>query len=220
LVQPYLPSANTAHSFDAERRSALNLYTTLLFIHVSSAICLFIGMGLWLFGSAAIGRVGQVEQVRPVVDLMLLVRLVVPASALVVIATGLTMTRIAWGFQTGWIAVALGSLVIIGPIGTWVIDPKVRAIAALAHTLPDGPLPVTLAKRTHDRVLRVTMHMLVAMLFGTVYLMTTKPALTSAIGAMVVSALLGFASGVPFVLARRTAPSDRLQPHEEVHHEH
>jgi hypothetical protein len=46
-------------------------------------------------------------------------------------------------------------------------------------------------------------------------LMTTKPALTSAVGAMVVSALLGLASGVPFVLARRTAPSDRLQPREE-----
>jgi hypothetical protein len=50
---------------------------------------------------------------------------------------------------------------------------------------------------------------------GIVFLMTTKPALASAIGAMVVSALLGLASGVPFVLVRPTTPSDRLQPHEE-----
>jgi hypothetical protein len=193
----------------------MSLYTIMLFVHVSGAICLFIGFGIWLFGSTAIARAARVEQVRVIADFMLMVRLVVPASAFVVIAAGLTMAQTAWGLQTGWIAVALGGLVIIGPIGTWVIDPKVRAIAALAHTLPDGPLPVTLAERTHDRVLRLTMHTLIAMLFGIVFLMTTKPALTSAIGAMVMSALLGFASGVPFVLARRTASSDRLQPHEE-----
>jgi hypothetical protein len=193
----------------------MSLYTIMLFVHVSGAVCLFVGFGIWLFGSTAIARAAQVEQIRAIAELMLTVRLVVPASACVVIAAGLTMTQIAWGLQTGWIAVALGSLVIIGPIGTWVIDPKVRAIAALAHTLPDGPLPVTLAERTHDRGLRVTMHVLIARLFGIVFLMTTKPPLTSALGAMVVSALLGFASGVPSVLARPTTPSDRLQPHEE-----
>lgn len=198
----------------------MSLYTLLLFVHVSGALCLFVGFGVWFFGSMAIARAGQVEQVRAIADLMLMARLVVPASAFVVIAAGLTMAQIVWGLQTGWIAVALGSLVVIGSIGTWVIDPKVRAIASMAHTLPDGPLPITLAERTHDRVLRVTMHTLIAMLFGIVFLMTTKPLLTSAIGAMVVSTLLGFASGVPFVLARSTTPSDRLQPHEEGHHEH
>ena len=193
----------------------MSLYTLLLFVHVSGAICLFIGMGIWLFGITAIGRAARVEQVRTLADLMLMARLAVPAGAFVVIAAGLALARIAWGLRTGWIAVALGSLVIIGPTGTWVIDPKVRAMATLAHTLPDGPLPITLAERTHDRVLRVTMYTLIAMLFGIVFLMTTKPALASAIGAMMVSALLGFASGVPFVLVRPTTPSDRLQPHEE-----
>jgi hypothetical protein len=193
----------------------MSLYTMMLFVHVSGAVCLFIGFGIWLFGSTAIARAVQVEQVRAIADLMLMARLVVPASAFVVIAAGLIMAQTAWGLQTSWIAVALGSLVIIGPIGTWVIDPKVRAIAALAQMLPDGPLPATLAERTHDRVLRVTMHTLIAMLFGIVFLMTIKPALTSAIGAMMVSTLLGFASGVSFVRAKRTAPSDCLQQYEE-----
>jgi hypothetical protein len=193
----------------------MSLYTILLFVHVSGAVCLFVGFGIWLFGSTTIARAARVEQVRVIADLMLMVRLVVPASAFVVIVAGLSMAQIAWGLQTGWIAVALGSLVFIGSIGTWVIDPKVRAIAALAHTLPDGLLPVTLAERTHDRILRLALQTMTAMLFGVVFLMTTKPALTSAVGAMVVSALLGLASGVPFVLARRTAPSDRLQPREE-----
>lgn len=193
----------------------MNLYTIMLFIHVSGAICLFIGFGIWLFGIVRVARASHVEQVRTLAGLMLMVRLVVPASALLVIAAGLTMALTAWGLQTGWIAVSLGSLAIIGPMGTWVIDPKVRAIAALAHTLPDGPLPAALAVRIHDSVLRLTMHMLIAMLFGIIFLMTIKPALTSAIGAMVVSALLGLASGVPFVRTEPVAQSDHFHQREE-----
>ena len=193
----------------------MSLYTLLLFVHVCGAICLFIGMGIWLFSITAIGRAARVEQVRTLAGLMLMARLAVPAGAFVVIAAGLAMALIAWGLQTGWIAVALGSLVIVGPIGTWVIDPKVRTMATLAQSLPDGPLPITLAERTHDRVLRLAFHMMTAMLFGIVFLMTTKPALTSALGAMVASALLGLVSSLPFLRARPTTLSDRLQPHEE-----
>ena len=193
----------------------MSLYTLLLFVHVSGAICLFIGMGIWLFGMTAIGRAVRVEQVRTLAGLMLIVRLAVPAGAFVVIAAGLAMARIAWGLQTGWIAVALGSLVIIGPIGTWVIDPKVRGIATLAQSLPDGLLPAPLAERTHDRVLQLVLYTMTAMLFGIVFLMTTKPALTSAVGAMVASALLGLASSLPLLRARDPSRSGGFNQHEE-----
>jgi hypothetical protein len=193
----------------------MNLYTLALFIHVSSAICLFIGFGIWFLGSITIARSGQVEQVCTLADLLVMVRLVVPVSALLVIIAGLTMTFTAWGFQTGWIAVALGSLVIIGSIGMWVIDPKVRTIASLARTLPDGPLPATLAQRTHDTVLHLGMHALIAMLFGIIFLMTTKPVFTSAIITMVVAAFLGFASGVLFLGLNRPAHVDHAHRQKE-----
>ena len=120
------------------------------------------------------------------------------------------MTWIAWGFQTAWILVALGSLGIIGPVGTWVVDPKVRAIANLAHTLPDGSLPPILGGRAHDRVLRMAIHMLVAMLFGIVFLMTTKPSLVGGLAVMVVSALIGLVSGVSFLLARQMRTTNTM----------
>jgi hypothetical protein len=75
----------------------MSLYTSMLFLHVSAAICLFVGMGVWVVGMVAIGLATRVEQVRALGDLMLMVRLVVPASALLVIVAGGTMTRIAWG---------------------------------------------------------------------------------------------------------------------------
>jgi Predicted integral membrane protein (DUF2269) len=193
----------------------MSLYTSMVFVHVSAAVCLFIGMGIWFFGITAIARASRVEQVRTLADLMVMVRLVVPGSAVLVITAGLTMTQIAWRIQTGWIAVALASLVIIGPIGTWVIDPKVRRIAALAHTLPDGPLPATLAARTHDLVLRLGIQTLTAMLFGIIFLMTTKPALTTAIGAMVFAALLGVASGILLMRLRQSSQPERGKQQEE-----
>jgi hypothetical protein len=193
----------------------MSLYTLLLFLHVSGAICLFIGFGIWLFGITAIARATQVEQIRTLADLLVMTRMLVPVSAFVVIAAGLTMAVTTWGIQTSWIAVALGSLVVIGPIGAWVIDPKVRAIAVLARTLPDGPLPHTLTKRTHDFVLRTSLHTALAMLFGIVFLMTSKPAFTTAIVAMVISAFLGLASGLWLGRARRASPSDRFHRHKE-----
>jgi hypothetical protein len=193
----------------------MTLYSLMLFVHVTAAICLFIGFGIWLFGITVIAHVARVEQVRTLGDLLLMVRLVVPAGALLVIAAGLTMALTAWGLQTSWIAVALGSLVIIALIGTWVIDPKVRAIATLARSQPDGPLPTELAERTHDPVLHLALHTITTMLFGIVFLMTTKPALTTAIGAMVVSALFGLASGILLVRARQKARLSRFDRHKE-----
>jgi hypothetical protein len=188
----------------------MSLYTLLLFIHISGAVCLFIGMGIWLFGITAIARATRVEPIRTLADLLLMVRLVVPISALLVIVAGVAMTWIAWGFQTGWVVVALGNLAIIGPIGTWVVDPKVRAIAKLAHVLPDGSLPPTLGERAHDRVLRTAIHMLVAMLFGIVFLMTIKSSLVGGLAVMVVAALVGLVSSAPFLLASQVPATNAM----------
>ena len=191
----------------------MGLYSIMLFLHVSSAICLFVGMGIWLFGITAIARATRVEQVRTIADLMLMARLVVPVSAFLVIVAGLTMALTTWGLQTSWIAVALGGLILIGPIGTWLIDPKVRTMSALAHTLPDGTVPSTLAARTHDGVLRIALHTTTALLFGIIFLMTTKPALTSAVGAMLIAALLGLASAILCVRSQGVGASERSNQH-------
>jgi len=57
----------------------MSLYSILLFVHVSGAICLFIGLSIWLFSIMAISRASRVEQVRELIELMVMVRLVVPA---------------------------------------------------------------------------------------------------------------------------------------------
>lgn len=183
----------------------MTLYPLLLFLHVSAAMALFIGTGIWAVGILAIARARQVAQVRALADLLLLVRNIVPASALLVILAGAAMTRLAWSFRTPWILVALASLLVIGPFGTWVIDPRVRRLALLARSLPDGVLPAALAQSTHDPALSIGLPLQLTMLFGVVFLMTVKPILSAALLTMGVALLLGLLLGA---LTRVGAPAE------------
>ena len=135
----------------------MSLYTLLLLVHISGAVCLFSGIGIWLFGIAAIARATRVEQIRTLADLLLMVRLVVSASA-----------------------------------------------------LPNGALPPILSGRTRDRVLRMAIHMLVAMLFGIVFLMTTKSSLVGGLAVMVISAFVGLVSSAPFLLASQAPTTNAM----------
>lgn len=183
----------------------MKLYPLLLFLHVSAAMALFVGTGIWAIGILAIARAGQVAQVRILADLLLLVQTIVPASALLVIIAGTAMTQLSWSFRTPWITVALASLLVVGPFGTWVIDPRVRRLALLAHSLADGPLPVSLARVAHDPALSIGLPLQMTMLFGIVFLMTIKPILSTAILTMGVALLLGLLLGA---LTRVDAPAE------------
>jgi hypothetical protein len=119
----------------------LNAYTLALFAHVSGAIGYFIAIGVWLLGLAALWRAARVEQVRTLADLLGELGPLFGISVLILLVSGLYMAFTTWGFEIGWIYVALVSLVLI---------------ARLAHAAPDGPLSQKLAQRTHDPVLATT----------------------------------------------------------------
>jgi hypothetical protein len=90
-----------------------------------------------------------------------------------------------------------------------------RAIAALTHRLPDGPLPAALAGRARDDLLRLTIHTLVVLLFGIISLMTLKPSLVDELAVMTVSALGGLVPGVLFLLARQMPTTNAMEKHHE-----
>src|SRR5439155_24871176 len=134
------------------RRNLMSLYPIALFLHVSGAIGYFVGMGTWLFGLASMRRAQRVEQVRSIVQLIGLSGPLFGISVLLLLAAGLYMAFTAWSLLTGWILVALISLVLMAPLGTALIEPRRRAIDRLARETPDGPLPQSLEQRTHDPV--------------------------------------------------------------------
>jgi hypothetical protein len=174
----------------------MSIYTIVLFLHVMGAIGYFISMGTWLFGLAALQRAQRVEQVRALTDLVGRLGPLFGISVLLLLATGLYMAITAWGLSTGWITVALISLLLIAPLGTAFIEPRRRAIDRLAQEAPAGPLPRSLEQRTHDPVLLTALRTGTTLLLGVVFLMTNKPSLVCSLIVMTVALMLGLASGV------------------------
>src|SRR5712691_8686439 len=182
----------------------MNIYNIMLFLHVSGAIGYFIGIGAWLFVLAGLRRAQRVEQVRALINLVAMTGPLFAISVLLILAAGLYMALTAWSLQTGWIAVALISLVLMAPLSTALIEPRRRAIDRLAREAPDGPLPPSLERSTHDPVLGTTLQTVAVLLLGIVFLMTTKPSLTGSLIVMTVALALGLASGLLVSRTTRT----------------
>jgi Predicted integral membrane protein (DUF2269) len=185
----------------------MSIYPIVLFLHVCGATGYFVGMGTWLFGLSALRRAQRVEQVRALTNLAGRLGPLFGISVLLILATGLYMALTAWSLQTGWIAVALVSLILIAPLGTAIIESRRRVIARLAREVSDGPLPQSLVQRIHDPILGTALQTVAALLLGIVFLMTTKPSLSGSLLVMAVALALGLASGA--LVSRATRPREQ-----------
>jgi len=126
----------------------MSLNRIVLFLHIVGAMGYFVGMGTWLFLLAALRHAQRVEQVRTLTPLMGLIGPLILFSVLLLLAAGLYMAITTWGLLTGWIDVALISLLLIVPLGTAINEPRRRAIDRLAQEASDGPLSRSLEQRT------------------------------------------------------------------------
>lgn len=131
----------------------MSLYSLALFVHVSGAIGVFVSLGIWLFGLSALRRTTRVEQVRALAWLILLASPLMVLSVLLLRLAGFAMALTTWGLVTPWIAVSLVSVLLVGPIGAFALDPRMRVILAMTREIADGPLSDALDKRTHDPIL-------------------------------------------------------------------
>jgi Zn-dependent protease with chaperone function len=186
----------------------MSLYSIVKFLHVSGAIGYFVALGTLLFGLAALRRARRVEHVRVLAELIRRLTPLFNISILLLLAAGLYLTFTAWGLQTGWILVALVSLVVIVPIAAATVQSRMRIVVQLAREAPDGPLSPEILARTHDPVLLTTPQTAVALLLGIVFLMTNKPSLPLAILVMAFALVLGLTSGALVVRATRGVAPD------------
>jgi hypothetical protein len=183
----------------------MSIYTLMLFAHVAGAIGTFIGVGVWLFAALALRHARQVGQVRALASLIQPSGVLAVASILLLGGAGFYMAIAIWGERATWIIVATISFVLLAPFGVLIIDPRLRAVAKAAAAAPDGPLPSSLASRTHDPLVGIGLSTYLAVLLGIVFLMTNKPPLAPSIVAMAVAMALGLASGWMLWWAQRSS---------------
>jgi Predicted integral membrane protein (DUF2269) len=165
----------------------MTAYNVVKFLHVVGAIGYFVAMGTWLLTLAALRRAQRVEQVRTLTSLVGGLAALFGVSILVILVAGLYMTFAVWGFQAAWIDVALVTLLLMFPIAARLVESRRGAIARMAQEAPDGPVPDTIAQRTHDPALLTTQVTVTCLLLGIEFLMTNKP--PTLIGSLIVIAI-------------------------------
>jgi hypothetical protein len=154
----------------------------------------------------ALWRAQRIEQARSTLELVALSEPVTAIALILTPAAGLIMTFNTWGWQNGWINVALGSMVLLMlPVGA-IAGTRRRALVKLVNNMPDGALPEVVERRIHDPVLGTATYLLVALVLGIEFLMTTKPALDGSTVTMVVSVMLGVVVSLPLW---RRSPDER-----------
>ncbi len=180
----------------------MDFYTFLKVLHVALAMA-------WVGGTVSLGifgrrvwRRGTVDDMESVIrQTMFLAKAVFGPATLGVLALGVWMTWLSFGFAEAWIDIALAALAVHIAVGYGVVMPRFKVLEA---TLQDGRLAES-DRAPFGWIMRMGMaHE--ALLFAVVLDMVTRPQWsdTGLIGTIVVIAALGSAQ---MAIPVRAAPA-------------
>ena len=181
----------------------MSIYSVILFIHVVSAIALFVGLTLEGGIFIRVRSAENLEQLRLFVRVFQRLRIIYIPSFVGILVGGLYLGS-KYGGGTFWIPVALGSTLMIALVGGLVTG---RRMARLEKALTNDQTTVSfpsMMAMSKDNALVVSYGLRIGLSLGIVFLMTTKPPLMpslAAIGAGVVAGLIA-AAGVPRISNR------------------
>jgi uncharacterized membrane protein len=175
----------------------MGLSPILVFVHVIGAIALSAGTFISLLGMVALRRAQRVDEARSILRLLALSEPISGIALVVTPVAGLLMTLNTWGWQHAWINVALVSMVLLLlPVGA-ITGIRRNKIFQLVKQMPDETLPPSVKHHIHDPLLGTTANMMVSLIVGIEFLMTTKPVLDGSLIAIGLSVLLGVAFSLP-----------------------
>ena len=174
----------------------MTLYSNVLFVHILSALTLFLGYGLEWTVSALLRHSSTTDQARAWLRVYRVSPPVTGVSLAVLILSGGWLASLTGGMYHAWLVVSVAGIVVALLIGFALILPRLKAIRA---ALPEGNLPLTpeALLQLQSAVLPTMIRVRVWLAAGIVYLMTVKPSLGASLIALVTSMVLGVLSSVP-----------------------
>jgi hypothetical protein len=171
----------------------MTLYSVVLFVHVVSALGVFAALSLEAVGLAHLRRAATASEARFWIEFAPGLPALAIGSLVLLLLSGIFMTVQMAGWTLAWTRVAMGALILIGPLGA-VTGRRMRAIrAACAANNRSGS---DLFAKLRDPFLVFSMNMRIALVLGIVLLMTAKPELRESLGIVVSPVFLGLVSTV------------------------
>ena len=174
----------------------MTLFPSILFLHILSAIGLFIGYGLEWTASALLRRAASGEQARAWLRVYRVSPPLSGASLAVLILSGGYLASLTDTMKQGWIAASLLGIAIAFFLGIVVNLPRVHAIRDAVLSV-NGTLSATVLVRLQDPVLATAVRVRSMLAVGIVYLMTAKPALSTSFVVLGLAMVAGVALSVP-----------------------
>jgi hypothetical protein len=168
----------------------MTIYSAVLFIHVISAIGLFIALAAEGAILLRIRTAPSVEETRFFVRAFQRLRIVAIPSFLGILAGGLYLAS-KWGGGTFWIPFALGATLLIMLIGGLVTGKRIARLRRVLSSAENDVSIEMLSAAAKDNALLLSYGFRMGLGLGIVFLMTAKPDLLGSLGALAAGCGLG-----------------------------
>ena len=168
----------------------MTLYSNVVFVHILSALALFLGYGLEWTVSALLRHSSTTDQARAWLRVYRVSPPVTGAALAVLILSGGWLAALTGGMYHAWLIVSVAGIVVALMIGFALILPRVSAIR---EALPEGNLPLSpeALLQLQSAALPTLIRVRALLAVGIVYLMITKPPLGASLIVLAASMVLG-----------------------------
>ena len=171
----------------------MTFYSAVLFVHVVSALGVFAALSLEAVGLVHLRRATTANEARLWIAFAPGLSALAISALVLLLLSGILMTAQMAGWMLAWPRVAMGALILIGPLGA-ITGRRMRAIRAACAA--NKPNESDLLRKLRDPFLKFSMNIRIALVLGIVLLMTAKPELRESLGVVVSSIFLAFVSTV------------------------
>lgn len=151
----------------------MTTYSIILFLHLLSAVALFIGLGLEWTASALLRRSSNAEQARAWLRVYRVSPPLSGPALLLLILSGGYLASLTGLMKQGWIPATFIAIAVAILLGILINGPR---LGKIRKALPSGneDLSADLRARLHDALLATSVRVRIFIAAGIVFLMATK----------------------------------------------
>ncbi len=168
----------------------MTLYSNVLFVHIASALALFLGYGLEWTVSALLRHASTTDQARAWLRVYRVSPPVTGVGLALLILSGGWLSAMTGGMNQGWLIASVVGIVVALVIGFALILPRLRAIR---RALPEGNAALTpeALLQLQSAALPTLIRVRALLAVGIVYLMTAKPPLGVSLVVLAIAVVAG-----------------------------
>jgi hypothetical protein len=170
----------------------MTLYVLIIFIHITSALALFIAFGIEWTAIAFLARAATPAEAQTWLRLGKLAPLINGPALGVLILSGGYLASLTGAMKQGWIPASFLGIAVVMLFGAFINTPRMRAIRL---ALPAGGEKLSAA--LHTKLLPVSVRLRSFIALGIVFLMAAKLPFGQSMLALAGGAVLGFLFSIP-----------------------